>query len=600
MTFSHDAMLINVVRDATITAAAAKALPASDDSDEQQQQQDQAALLPPVLQSAGSKGLKGAFAADLDAVQHQLLSAEAVAAEQKYKQQQQQQSLDDASAGVATGEVRLVAPAAAAAAGGTGARSLAVLLSTSLLDTQAWLDILPEQAWAEAAAVADEAAALIAAEQQQQEAGDKSLQQQVTPPKQQGQEHHLAAASQQHHSGQRERVFTMRGGSAPQPAATAAAADSSEDLIAKTAKGLAAAVFRRKKPKAVPGSSFSASWVDVQGEAAVAAITDYILFLADSRRQRMLVVPPSAELARLAAGELALRIELESQRQKALMLKAGVSRVSLMQGTSAAVSSVTGVHINTKGVECATCGCDLSLAAVVSESEPGRAVCPEHYTDLDGTRSECYLLLRYMPGQLEQLLAKAVQLIPGAKEAVRTARARKSWVAAGRFMGSTVLQKPADTAAAAVVVVKQEPAEKPVEQQQQQEEAVAVKLLGRLYDPAELDRKLFVDLDAEVDQSDDGESDVTNEGSSYQNNKTNNNSGVKAEPADSNSDGENQLSGSWFGDQTLVSQQSDDEQMDGVVNDSYNRKVTVSRKRVRVEDASLGRMAKRSVLAVQA
>jgi hypothetical protein len=86
-------------------------------------------------------------------------------------------------------------------------------------------------------------------------------------------------------------------------------------------------------------------------------------------------------------------------------------------------------------------------------------------------------------------------------------------------MGGAVLQKPAESAAGvekqepgevqqqqvAAVAVKQEPG---VEQQQQQQQqgmelqrqrpqqpVMEVKMLGRLYDPAEIDRKLFEDLD---------------------------------------------------------------------------------------------------------
>jgi hypothetical protein len=547
-------------------------------------------------------------------VQHQLLAAEADASENHFKQQQEDAASSEAAAESFTGEMRLVGPAA----GSNNERTLAVLLSNSLLDSKAWLEILPEEAWAEAAAITDEAAALIAAEQRQQQQTSQEQQQpgqDATPQQQQqgqGQEHHLAAASQQHHGGQRERVFTMRGGSCPKPAAdtTAAAAganSSSEPLLARTARGLAAAAFARKKPKLfapAAGNSSSvnaAAWTDAQEEAAVAAITEYILSLADVRRQRLLIEPPSEQLARLAVGELALRLELESLRQKALMLTAGLTRVSLMQGTAVATHPVTGVHINTKGVECATCGCDLSLAAVVSKSDAGRAVCPEHYTDLDGNRSDCYLLLRYMPGQLEQLLAKAVQLIPGAKEAVQAARARKSWVAAGRFMGSTVLHKTVKAAENTAVAVKQEQLEIEVEQQEQQQllplpQVVAVKLLGKLYDPSELNSKLFEDLDVLSVEGSEDESDITNGGSSYQNNKLDGSAAIAQQHMEDNSGAENQSSGSWFGDQNMGGHESGDEQ----VQPADSVKKSAGRKRVRMEGECLGRMAKRTALAVQA
>jgi len=120
------------------------------------------------------------------------------------------------------------------------------------------------------------------------------------------------------------------------------------------------------------------------------------MHLADNRRASLLVQPPKEGLAGAAVGELALRLELEQQRQKALMLQAGISNVGLMQGTAAGVDSLSGLHVNTQGVECATCGCDLSLAAVISHADPGRAVCPAHYADLDGLRSERQLLLRWV------------------------------------------------------------------------------------------------------------------------------------------------------------------------------------------------------------
>ncbi|WIA15535.1 hypothetical protein OEZ85_002169 [Tetradesmus obliquus] len=236
---------------------------------------------------------------------------------------------------------------------------------------------------------------------------------------------------------------------------------------------------------------------------------------------RMLFKPPSPTLAALAAGELALRLEVEGQRQAALALQAGISRTALMQGSAAAHDPASGVHINTQGVECATCGGDLSLAAVVSDADPGRAVCPEHIADLDGSRSQRLLLLRYAPGELQSLLSAAMRLVPGARQAVSKARQRQGWVAAGRFMGGAVLQKPAEvgsctagSAAVAAVAVKQEPG---TEQQQQQAAAavkqelaaeqqqparqrpqqpvVEVKMLGRLYHPDDIDRKLFEDLD---------------------------------------------------------------------------------------------------------
>ncbi|WIA35737.1 hypothetical protein OEZ86_004139 [Tetradesmus obliquus] len=174
------------------------------------------------------------------------------------------------------------------------------------------------------------------------------------------------------------------------------------------------------------------------------------------------------------------------------------------------------------GVECATCGGDLSLAAVVSDADPGRAVCPEHIADLDGSRSQRLLLLRYAPGELQSLLSAAMRLVPGARQAVGKARQRQGWVAAGRFMGGAVLQKPAEaveatagSAGVAAVAVKQEPGteqqqqqaaaavkqEPAVEQQQPavrqrpQQPVVEVKMLGRLYHPDDIDRKLFVDLD---------------------------------------------------------------------------------------------------------
>jgi hypothetical protein len=583
MTFSHDAMLINVVREAVAAAAGSGsssssqlALLAPDLLQQQQEQQQQVAdgaaaaalrtsLLPQVLQPAALSGsLKGQFAAHLQRTAELLQAAEAAAAEQHWVARQQPQQQGEA--------IRMIGPpgsaAAPAAAAAAGQQQLAVEFGGSVLDSTFWFEAYPDGSWREAAEAADEAEArAVAADRQRmlarqllQLAGGTTKQQQQlqgVPAQQQqqlhhhdlmrfkreieGGEHHLAAASQQHHAqGQRERVFTMRGAVGPTAAADAeqqeeedsgefsgpvagaaaaiAAAGPSQALIKRAARGFATAAFVRKgQPKQRPTSAANPSAdanADAKADAAVQAISSYIMALAEARRQRMLFKPPSAKLAALAAGELALRLEVEGQRQAALTLQAGISRTALMQGNAAAHDPATGVHVNTQGVECAACGCDLSLAAVVSDADPGRAVCPEHIADLDGSRSQRVLLLRYAPGQLESLLSAAMRLVPGAIEAVGKARQRQGWVAAGRFMGGAVLQKPAERSAAAVVVKQEQGAEQQqlpaavavkqeegVQQQQQkqqqrpQQPVVEVKMLGRLYHPDDIDRKLFEDLD---------------------------------------------------------------------------------------------------------
>lgn len=589
MTFSHDAMLINVVREAAAAAASGSssskqlALPAPSSSgkpgegQEEQQQAEAAAaassssLLSDVLQPAAARGLKEQFAAHLEQSAGLLAEAEAAAAMEHWQRQQRADQLPAAAS-----FRRLVGPPGVAAE----QQQPAVAFSSSVLESNFWWEAYPDASWAEAAQVVDEVEARKAALVRQRQlakqllagaAGIKQLPGQLQQhhhhhhdmlhlrPEQHGIEHHLAPASQQHHSqGQRERVFTMRSaiaatlepsaqpdeddeeylGPAAGAAAAAAAAGPSTVLVGRAARGLVTAAFARKMLKgsaaaaavaaavtaAAGGSSAAAAAADPKGDVAVAAIMRYILSLAEARRQKMLLKPPSPGLARLAVGELALRLELEGQRQQALLLQAGISRTAIMQGGSAAHDPATGVHVNTQGVECATCGCDLSLAAVVSEQDPGRAVCPEHIADLDGTRSECCLLLRYAPGQLERLLSAAMKLIPGADEAVKAARERQGWVAAGRFIGGAVLQKPgavgtaaveqeAAAAGAAAVVVKQEQAAQEQQQQQElpalvkqeqqpqqqrqrpQQPVVEVKLLGRLYDPSELNSKLFIDLE---------------------------------------------------------------------------------------------------------
>jgi hypothetical protein len=613
MTFSHDAMLINVVREAVAAASGSSnssqlAPPAPPQQQQQQQDGDapdaaaaaarRTSLLPQVLQPAVLAGsLKGQFAAHLQHTAELLAEAESAAAEQQWHARQQQQQQGEA--------VRMVGPpgstaapaaaaavcSSAAAAGQQQQRQLAVAFSGSVLDSTFWFETYPDGSWQEAAEAADEADARAVAHDRQRMLARQLLQlacgaikqQQLTPSQgspaaqqlhhhdllrlkrePEGGEHHLAAASQQHHSqGQRERVFTMRGaitnittaaaadkeqqqeeddgefsGPVAGAAAAIAAAGPSKALLKRAARGFATASFARKNSSSAsrPASaaaggaaaSAAAAAADAKGDAAVHAIASYIMALAEARRQRMLFKPPSPKLAALAAGELALRLEVEGQRQAALALRAGLSRTALMQGGAAAHDPATGVHVNTQGVECATCGCDLSLAAVVSEDYPGRAVCPEHIADLDGSRSQRVLLLRYAPGQLEALLSAAMRLVPGAVEAVGKARERQGWVAAGRFMGGAVLQKPAEAAASVAAVVKQEPAGEVQQQQQQQAAAVVVKqepgaeqqhqqggelqrqrpqqpvmevkMLGRLYDPAEIDRKLFEDLD-ELDSS---------------------------------------------------------------------------------------------------
>uniref|UniRef100_A0A383V7Y9 JmjC domain-containing protein n=1 Tax=Tetradesmus obliquus TaxID=3088 RepID=A0A383V7Y9_TETOB len=604
MTFSHDAMLINVVREAVAAAAGPSssssssrlALPAPDT---QQQQQDEAAdtaaaarrksLLPQALQPQTLPGsVKGQFAAHLQQTLERLQEAEAAAAEQHWHARQQQQQLQCEAVRMVGPPGSAAAPAAAAAA--AGQQQLAVAFSSSVLDSTFWFDAYPDGSWREAAEAADEAEARAVAHDRQRMlarqllllAGGATKQQQQQLLQAQGEagkhlqlhqqdllrlkqaaeggEHHLAAASQQHHAqGQRERVFTMRGAAGP-PATTAAAdaeqqqeeedsgeflgpvagaaaaiaaAGPSKALMRRAARGFATAAFVRKgaakraaSAAAAAGSSAGASAAAAadaaSADAAVQAIASYIMALAEARRQRMLFKPPSPTLAALAAGELALRLEVEGQRQAALALQAGISRTALMQGSAAAHDPASGVHINTQGVECATCGGDLSLAAVVSDADPGRAVCPEHIADLDGSRSQRLLLLRYAPGELQSLLSAAMRLVPGARQAVGKARQRQGWVAAGRFMGGAVLQKPAEaveatagSAGVAAVAVKQEPGteqqqqqaaaavkqEPAVEQQQPavlqrpQQPVVEVKMLGRLYHPDDIDRKLFEDLD---------------------------------------------------------------------------------------------------------
>ncbi|KAF6266335.1 JmjC-domain-containing protein [Scenedesmus sp. NREL 46B-D3] len=181
-------------------------------------------------------------------------------------------------------------------------------------------------------------------------------------------------------------------------------------------------------------------------------------------------------LAALAAGELALRLEVEGQRQAALALQAGVTRTALMQGGAADYDPATGVHVNTQGVECAACGCDLSLAAVVSEDDPGRAGLPRAHRGPGRQQELRVLLLRYAPGQLEALLAAAVRLVPGARQAVRR-RAAPGVGGRGRFMGGAVLQRPAEAeapAASAAVAAAAVKREQDAEQQQQQRQSAAV------------------------------------------------------------------------------------------------------------------------------
>jgi hypothetical protein len=572
MTFSHDAMLINVVKEA-VDAAAGKplALPAPPSA---------AVAVAAAADAAAGKpaalrcGLKQAFKQRLDATVAELDEAEAAAAQREWWQKGSTAAASTAAA-PAAGAVRMVGPMGSS---GCSCSSIpAVDFCTTPLDSSFWWAWYPDETWADAAAVADEEAA----EALRTQPGPVGEQQQqpepVTPSKQQqkaGEGHHLAPASVQHHpQGQRERVFTMRGaagGSKQQQdgdadteddggiipgvpaagaAAAAAAAGPPPRVVAAAARSLAVATFapaaarpqqqqqgKQAAPSKKPSSAQQAAAavgsevahrpsVADRLEAAVKAITTYTLCMAEARRQKLLVRPPSTQLARLALGELALRLELEHQRQAAVLLQAGIARTELMIGNSAATDPGSGVHTNTQGVECAVCGCDLSLAAVVSSGEPGRAVCPTHAGELDGPRTSCWLLLRYPPGYLDSLIATGLKVIPGAAAAVLAARNRQSWVAAGRFFGGTVLRKsveaPAAAAAGGVVAVikkeqtqeaaaaaalvaavvdsKQDPAAAAQEGQQQQYKAqvpvIPVKLLGRLYDPDMLSKKLFEDLD---------------------------------------------------------------------------------------------------------
>lgn len=570
MTFSHDAMLINVVKEA-IGAAAGKplGLPASPTAAAAEEAAE--ADKPSVLRCS----LKQQFKQRLEATVTELGDAEAAAAEREWWQGSSAAASTAAAAAASrTAAVRMVAPPGAGSSDGDGCSSSipAVDFCSNPLDSSFWWSWYPDESWADAAAVADEAAAEALQTQAGQAAGPH------TPTKQQkaGEGHHLAAASVQHHQqGQRERVFTMRGAigggnqqqqdkeaeeeegivpgmPAAGAAAAAAAAGPPPRVVAAAARSLALAAFapaaaqpqqqpqqqRKQAPSKKPAAA-AAAVVDADAskpsladriEAAVKAVTTYTLCLAEARRQKLLVRPPSPTLARLALGELALRVELEQQRQTALLLKAGITRSELMVGNSAATDKVSGVHINTQGVECAVCGCDLSLAAVVSSEEPGRAVCPAHAADLDGPRASAWCLLRYPPGYLDQLIATGLKVIPGAAEAVEAARRRQSWVAAGRFYGGAVLhkavnapvveapsgiipaikqeqQQEAAAAAVAAVVVKHEPAaagEGVHDQQQQWKEQVPVievKLLGRLYDPNALSKRLFEDLEVSGGES---------------------------------------------------------------------------------------------------
>jgi hypothetical protein len=565
MTFSHDAMLINVVKEA-IDAAAGRpfALPAPHSAAAAAEEAEAAeAEKPAVLRCS----LKQQFKQRLGATVTELGDAEAAAAEREWWQQGSTAAAAAAAAGGAGAQaLRMVAPPGVGDSDGDGCSSVvpAVDFCSNPLDSSFWWAWYPEESWADAAAVADQASSEALRKQSGQEGSQQGEQ---TPAKQQkaGDGHHLAAASVQHHQqGQRERVFTMRGavgvgnqqqqqqeGSedeggemvpgmpAAGSAAAAAAAGPPPRVVAAAARSFAVAAFahtdrksaqqqRKQAPSKKAGSAAATVGIDASRpsvaervEAAVKAITTYTLCLAEARRQKLLVRPPSSTLARLALGELALRVELEQQRQTALMLKAGIARSELMVGNSAATDKGSGLHINTQGVECAVCGCDLSLAAVVSSEDPGRAVCPAHADDLDGPRSSTWLLLRYPPGYLDQLVATGTKVIPGAAEAIEAARRRQSWVAAGRFYGGAVLRKsveaPAAAAAggiipvidqerqqalvaAAVAAVKQEPATagaEGVQEQQwkQQVPVLEVKLLGRLYDPNALSKKLFEDLE---------------------------------------------------------------------------------------------------------
>jgi hypothetical protein len=590
MTFSHDAMLINVVKEA-IDAAAGKplALPAppsaaaaadalaiaADDTADDAER-------PAALRCS----LKEQFKQHLAATVTELGDAEAAAAEREWwPQGRGAATAAFGGAGVAPNGpgVRMVAPPVAGGSdgsdgwGGSSGAVPAVDFCKTPLDSSFWWAWYPEESWADAAAVAEEAAA----EGLQRQAGQQQ-DSAHTPTKQQrvGEGHHLAAASVQHHNqGQRERVFTMRGATggnsmrgavcgdqqqqedgssedeeeggitpgvpAAGAAAAAAAAGPPPRVVAAAARSFAVAAFApaaseplRKQPPGKKAAAIPAAEpparpsVAERIEKAVKAITTYTLCLAEARRQRLLVQPPSPELARLALGELGLRVELEQTRQAALLLKSGLSRCELMVGNSAATDAVSGVHTNTQGVECAVCGCDLSLAAVVSSEEPGRAVCPAHAADLDGPRSSAWALLRYPPGYLDRLVATGLKVIPGAAEAVQAARNRQSWVAAGRFFGGAVLSKRAsgglgrlvaaaaggvipvidqaqqrDAAAAATAIVaatvdaKQDPASAaaagagPRQEWKQQVPVIEVKLRGRLYDPNALSKRLFEDLD---------------------------------------------------------------------------------------------------------
>eukprot|EP00884_Botryococcus_braunii_P001080 jgi/Botrbrau1/10973/Bobra.0383s0027.1 len=130
-------------------------------------------------------------------------------------------------------------------------------------------------------------------------------------------------------------------------------------------------------------------------------------------------VPPAA--VRLGAGELALRIAKEKERQeKGLgeLLKTIPKR--RMHGKPGETDR-DGLHINTDDVDCLCCKGDLYLTSVVSPDCPGVATCPEHAKQLPAADNTKILLYRFTLDELSGFLEVAKECIPGTAEAIEAA-----------------------------------------------------------------------------------------------------------------------------------------------------------------------------------